>query len=285
MKYIDYKERKTQGTFNFPVAFYHQTPKSPRYEMQYHWHTYYEIIHIVSGSFYLNLDNEIRTYHPGDVIFVSDGMLHGGSPNECVYECILFDLQMLMKENHICAKELRSILDHKIRIHPFLSENCCRILPTIQQLSRTLSSKKTGYEFMVQGYLFQLLGIILEEHLYEEPEESTVLERFDSMKKVLEYIGNNYTNSITLDQLSKIAGMNPRYFCRYFKSMTDRTPIDYLNYYRIECACEMLSTKDISLKEAAISCGFNDESYFIRIFRKYKGITPKQFMKAEFEIQ
>ncbi|MBQ8823528.1 MAG: helix-turn-helix transcriptional regulator [Lachnospiraceae bacterium] len=282
MKYIDYKERKTQGRFNFPVAFYHQTPKSPRYEMQYHWHTYYEIIHIVSGSFHLNLDNEIRTYYPGDVIFVSDGMLHGGSPSDCVYECILFDMQMLFKENHACSKELRNILDHKIRIHSFLSEGSKRILPVVQALSHTLSSKRYGYEFMVQGYLYQLLGIILEEQLYEEPDTFAVLERFTSMKKVLEYISDNYYSNITLDTLSKIAGMNPRYFCRYFKSMTDRTPIDYLNYYRIECACEMLSTKDITLKEAAISCGFNDESYFIRTFRKYKGITPKQFMKMDF---
>ena len=135
---------------------------------------------------------------------------------------------------------------------------------------------------MVQGYLFQLLGTILEEHLYEEPSGSALLERFSSMKNVLEYIGDNYAGNITLDTLSKIAGMNPKYFCRYFKSMTDRTPIDYLNYYRIECACEMLSTKDITLKEAAISCGFNDESYFIRTFRKYKGITPKQFMMMKY---
>ncbi len=282
MKYIDYKEKKTQGTFNFPVAFYHQTPKSPRYEMQYHWHTYYEIIHILSGSFHLNLDNEIRTYYPGDVIFVSDGMLHGGSPNECVYECILFDIQMLLKENHVCARELRDILDHKIKIHSLLSEHCCRILPIIQQLSEALSSKKTGYEFMVQGYLFQLLGTILENHLYEESAEVATGERFSSMKRVLEYINENYANNITLDTLSRIAGMNSRYFCRYFKGMTDRTPIDYLNYYRIECACEMLSTKDISIKEAAISCGFNDESYFIRTFRKYKGITPKQFMMMKY---
>lgn len=282
MKYIDYKERKTQGTFNFPVAFYHQTPKSPRYEMQYHWHTYYEIIHIVSGSFHLNLDNEIRTYHGGDVILVSDGMLHGGSPCDCVYECILFDMQMLFKENHACAKVLRSVLDHKIRIHSFLSQGSGRILPLVQELSQTLASKKIGYEFMVQGYLYQLLGIILEEQLYEEPEDASCPERFSPMKKVLEYISDNYQNNITLENLSKVAGMNPRYFCRYFKSMTDRTPIDYLNYYRIECACEMLSTKNITLKEAAISCGFNDESYFIRTFRKYKGITPKQFMKANF---
>lgn len=282
MKYIDYKERKTQGTFNFPVAFYHQTPKSPRYEMQYHWHTYYEIIHIVSGSFHLNLDNEIRTYQAGDVILVSDGMLHGGSPNDCVYECILFDMQMLYKENHACSKVLRNILDHKIRIQSFLSQGSDSILSIVQQLSQTLASKKPGYEFMVQGFLYQILGIILEEQLYEEPKDALFLERFSSMKKVLEYISDNYQNNITLEALSRIAGMNPRYFCRYFKGMIDRTPIDYLNYYRIECACEMLSTRDITLKEAAISCGFNDESYFIRTFRKYKGTTPKQFMKAGF---
>ena len=88
--------------------------------------------------------------------------------------------------------------------------------------------------------------------------------------------------NISLDDLSRIAGMNPKYFCRYFRSLTGRTPIDYLNYYRIECASEMLSTKDITIREVAISCGFNDESYFIKTFNKYKGITPKQFMKSPF---
>ncbi len=82
--------------------------------------------------------------------------------------------------------------------------------------------------------------------------------------------------------LARIAGMNPKYFCRYFRSMTGRTPIDYLNYYRVECACEMLSTKDISVKETAISCGFSDESYFVKTFRKYKNTTPKQFTRKEF---
>ena len=96
------------------------------------------------------------------------------------------------------------------------------------------------------------------------------------------FISDNYSNNISLDDLSRIAGMNPKYFCRYFRSLTGRTPIDYLNYYRIECASEMLSTKDITIREVAISCGFNDESYFIKTFNKYKGITPKQFMKSPF---
>ncbi len=284
MKYIEYKEQRIQGTFNFPIAFYHQTPISPRYYMTWHWHTHYEIIQILSGSFQLTLDSDTNVYQAGDVIFISDGALHGGKPYDgCIYDCVVFDLGILMKDNHACAKTIHDIMNHKIRIHTHVSEQCPDICPVVDKLCRALSEKKTGYEFMTQGYLYQLIGTILENNLYEENSTSAAeSERLNSIKSVLAYISEYYYNNISLDTLAKIAGMNPKYFCRYFRGMTERTPIDYLNYYRIECACEMLSTKDISIKEAAISCGFNDESYFIKTFHKYKGITPKQFIKAEF---
>ena len=285
MKYLDYKEQRQQGTFNFPIAFYHEVPHSPRYYMPYHWHRHYEIIRIISGAFHLTLNNDTRIYHEGDVIFITDGTLHGGNPQDhtCVYDCIVFDLQILLQDNHACSKNIHDIMDHKITIHNLLSERSPAVLPIVDNLTLALSGKKTGYEFMTQGYLYQLIGTILEEHLYEEDVKDIKAARhLNSIKNVLAYIAENYDSSISLDNLAKIAGMNPKYFCQYFRSMTDRTPIDYLNYYRIECACEMLSTKDISIKETAISCGFNDESYFIKTFHKYKGITPKQFMKAEF---
>lgn len=285
MKYLDYKEQRQQGTFNFPIAFYHEVPHSPRYYMPYHWHRHYEIIRIISGAFHLTLNNDTRIYHEGDVIFITDGTLHGGNPQDhtCVYDCIVFDLQILLQDNHACSKNIHDIMDHKITIHNLLSERSPAVLPIVDNLTLALSGKKTGYEFMTQGYLYQLIGTILEEHLYEEDVKDIKAARhLNSIKNVLAYIAENYDSSISLDNLAKIAGMNPKYFCQYFRSMTERTPIDYLNYYRIECACEMLSTKDISIKETAISCGFNDESYFIKTFHKYKGITPKQFMKAEF---
>ena len=283
MKYIDYKEKKLQGTFNFPIAFYHETPRSPRYYMPYHWHTHYELIRILSGSFQLMINNETRVYKEGDVIFVTDGDLHGGTPMNCIYDCIVFDIQILLKDNHACAKIIHGIMDHKIIIHKLLSEHSQSVLPIVDNLCNSLAGKKTGYEFMTQGYLYQLLGTILEEHLYtEDISDGIAMEHLNSIKNVLAHISDNYYNNINLDNLAKIAGMNPKYFCRYFKSMTDKTPIDYLNYYRVESACEMLSTKNISIKEVAISCGFNDESYFIKIFRKYKGTTPKQYVKQNY---
>jgi len=284
MKYIEYREAKEQGTFNFPIAFYHQTHHSPRYHMQYHWHTHFEIIRIISGSFHLTLDNETRVMQPDDCVLVTGGTLHGGVPHgDCVYECVLFDLQTLAQHNHVCAKTVRDILSHQMTISPFLTDCCPHVLPVVQQLCSALSSRRTGYEFATQGYLYMLLSVILENHLYEENvRDQGTAGRLSSLKNVLTYISENYANPISLDNLSRIAGMNPKYFCRYFKSMTERTPIDYVNYYRIESACEMLSTRNISIKEAAISCGFNDESYFIKTFHKYKGITPKQFMKTTF---
>ncbi len=283
MKYIDYQEHRQHGTFNFPIAYYHENPRTPRYHMTYHWHTSYEIIYIRQGSFNLTLDGETQTYNDGDVIFISDGMLHGGTPNDCVYDCVVFDLQMLLKDNNACSKMVQDIIQHKIIINTYLSDSDKSIADIIHTLCYELSGKSEGYEFQVQGLLYILFGEIISKKLYTKKNiDNITSERLNSIKEVLSYISDNYTNNITLDNLAHIAGMNPKYFCRYFKSMTDRTPIDYLNYYRIECACEMLSTKDLSIREVAISCGFNDESYFIKTFNKYKNITPKQYVKREF---
>ena len=91
MKYIDYKEHKQHGTFNFPIAYYRENPRTPRYLMQYHWHPEYEIVHIISGSFEIMVNNNPVLCREGDVILLTDGFLHGGTPHDCVYEGVIFD--------------------------------------------------------------------------------------------------------------------------------------------------------------------------------------------------
>ena len=66
---------------------------------------------------------------------------------------------------------------------------------------------------------------------------------------MLEYIELNYQSPITLEDLSRLAGMSSKYFCRFFRAVIHRTPIDYLNYYRIERACYLMAAEDISVTE------------------------------------
>lgn len=281
MKYFDYKENKQHGTFDFPIEFYHVSPNHPRYHMPYHWHPECEIIRILEGEFSMTINDEKIIAKRGDIIFIHDGMAHGGTPYDCIYECIVFDLKLLLKQNHACTKQIHDIIDQNKLIQTILPNNIKGITYCCDVLFESMKLKDVGYEFTTQGSLYYLIGDILKYELYINKPKSTkrTQERMLQFKKVLSLIETEYSKQLTLYDLSKTAGMSPKYFCRFFSEMTTKTPIEYLNYYRIESACEQLLTTDYSITEIALNCGFNDSSYFIKLFKKYKNITPKQFIK------
>ena len=281
MKYFDYKEQKQHGTFDFPIAFYHVTPEHPRYNMPYHWHTECEIIRILEGEFLLIINDEKILATKGDIIFIHDGMFHGGTPNNCIYECIVFDIKILLKQNHACTKQIQDIINQKKIIGPLISTDIEGLKTCCDTLFESMRSMKTGYEFLTQGSLYYLIGLVLRFNLYKSKNKTNkrTQEKTLHFKNVLSLIETEYQSPLTLEDLSKAAGMAPKYFCRFFSEMTNKTPIEYLNYYRIESACEQLLTTDYSITEVALNCGFNDASYFIKMFKKHKGITPKQYIK------
>ena len=110
MNFFDYKENKQHGRFDFPLEFYHVSPENPRYNMPYHWHTECEIIKIIKGEFLIILDDKKVLAKENDIIFVNGGILHGGTPKDCIYECIVFDMKSLFKENSSCTKKSTRLL-------------------------------------------------------------------------------------------------------------------------------------------------------------------------------
>lgn len=279
MKYFDYREDKKQGTSEFPVAFYHVESSHSYYQMPYHWHPEYEILRILDGSFQLTIDGHLLTAKKNDILFIQGGTLHGGIPDNCIYECIVFDMRLLLSNNKLCNKQIQQLMHHELSITLKLPEEPTSLKKIIHELFLSMREKKSGYEYVTQGALYAMLGIIFEAQLVQEnasqPSVSSLqIKRF---KDVLNYIEDHYFEQISLDDMSRIAGLSPRYFCRFFRKMTQSTPTEYLNYYRIECACEQLIEMQSSITEVALGCGFNDISYFIKAFHKAKGLTPKQY--------
>ena len=135
-------------------------------------------------------------------------------------------------------------------------------------------------KFIFVSHLFAFFGELDAHNFYQNPSEDSMhyLRLSDSIKPALSYIENHFSENISLDDLARTAGFNKRYFCKIFKSLTTKTPIEYLNLYRINIAKKMLlDNSTISVSEVAYACGYNDSAYFIRIFKKTLNTTPAKF--------
>ncbi len=278
MKYLDYREDKLQGTFDFPVAFYHVESNHPRYQMPCHWHPEYEILRILEGSFHITVDGHSHTAYQGDILFIQGGTLHGGIPEDCVYECIVFDLRLLLSNNKVCNQPLQQLLRHDTTINLKLPKEPV-LVQSVNDLYEALNAHQTGYEFYAQAALYKLFGLMNELQLLQinTNQTSVAAIQIKRFKDVLSYIEEHYTEPLSLDDMAQVANLSPRYFCRFFRKMTQYTPTEYLNYFRIECACEQLADSHNTITDVALNCGFNDISYFIKAFHKAKGVTPKQY--------
>lgn len=98
--------------------------------------------------------------------------------------------------------------------------------------------------------------------------------------KVCEYIEKNFEEPIKLSDVSQLVNMSESAFSHFFKKKTGYTFIDYLTNLRIARACQMLTETTHTVAEICYSCGFNNLSNFMRIFKKKKGSTPNEYRSA-----
>jgi len=96
---------------------------------------------------------------------------------------------------------------------------------------------------------------------------------------IFSYTFSNYQKPITLAQIADIANMNASSFCRYFKQHTRRSYIDFLNEYRIQKACGLLSDPNCSIAQVAFDVGYTNLSNFNRQFRRVMKDTPSKYRK------
>ncbi len=279
MQALGYREHKERGTFEFPLEFYHVDSSHPQYVMPFHWHMEYEIIRILEGEFDVVLDDSRYNAKAGDIVLITDGVLHAGTPHDCVYECIVFDCRIITQGDEVSKNYMRRITAHNYEIQNYFEKEENEIHNIVWSMFDALKEKGVAYELIVTGELFRLFGSILNKGKYTKNEKTDSRKWAVQIKRALAIMEESYGGLITLEQLSKAAGMSPKYFCSFFHKLTDKSPMEYLNHYRIEQACNQLTQEDATITEVAFRCGFNDLSYFIKTFRRYKGMTPKQYEK------
>ena len=278
-------EKKKHGTPSFPLQYYYVDKYYSQYVMPPHWHNEFEIIRVSGGTLRLHINNAEYLLESGDIAFVGCGALHRGEPTGAVYECCVFDLNMLLRRTEdIISPFILTLISGEKSVAALQNGQSSEISDAVVSLFGVLKEKSEYYELAVYSALFRIFS---ELYRLGQIENSFISKRTnhrsDVITELLKYVENNYKEQITLKQLSYISGLNEKYICRLFSEYTNRTPIDYINNLRIENACREMTVNRKTVTEAAFESGFNDLSYFSRTFKKYKGTTAKRFLNEKYK--
>ena len=123
-----------------------------------------------------------------------------------------------------------------------------------------------------QSIFFYLCSLILESCCTDENENKNV-------KMIKGYIARHLTEDISLSAVAELTHFAPQYVCALFKKHTGMTLTDYQNRERIKEAREMMISTDNELSAIAEACGFASYNYFLRVFKKMSGVTPREYRK------
>lgn len=283
-----FKESKVHGSTMFPLYVYTDEHINSKSSLYYHWHEEIEIIYAEKGEFLLNIDTASINVKEGDCCFINSESLHsayGINNKDSVHHAIVFDLNILSSSIYdYCQSKFIDPLLNKQYLFPMYirPEADCniKIINQVKEIISSYTEKETGWELDIKSSLLKIISLMASNNKFIIKENLLISKdsyKIQLIKRVINYIHLNYHKKIYIEDMAKEINMNREYFCRFFKSVTGRTPVDYINYYRIEQAAKLINTQDKKILDVSLQVGFENFSYFIKKFKEYKKCTPSRF--------
>lgn len=271
------------GSAGFPCAGYLDCYHRSSYP--WHWHDELEIAYVTQGEVTALVPEAQIPLAPGEGIFLNRSVLHAYSavaeshlPNLLFLPSLLYGSQ----ESIFRKKYMNPLLSSSRLTHVILKPNVAwqaDVLNRASEVFALLQEKDFGYEFRVRAALSEALLLLLRHTSCEadaSPQTQTENERLRTM---LRFIRQHYCEPIRIEQIAASANVSRRECMRCFQKGIRTSPIQYVIDLRIQKARRLLSETALPLSDIGASCGFSDQSYFIKTFRERSGLSPSAFRK------
>ena len=264
----------------FPIIIntHSRLSDSKGYPTAYSWHEQLEVIYVTSGRLICECDFIRYECGEGDIVIINPCEAHviRYLDRPSYYLCLMVDPSLYSGRGDISGvKYIQPMSDRRVRFHNLITDNP-KAKSALIKLFEEYESAAPAYEMAVKGHLLCFLSELFRSELDEGGTRHTQ-SNSGSISPALRYVSEHYTEEVSLDSLSAACCMNRSYFCRRFKEITGRTPIAYVNEYRLTKARSLLASDESSVSEIATECGFSDSNYFSRLFTKCYGISPLKF--------
>ena len=157
-------------------------------------------------------------------------------------------------------------------------KNCAEIRGILDRIVATDPEKSGAGRLKVFGLMAEFFAWLLENGVEtgRSSSDEDILHYYSVIEPAIRMIRDEYSTHFTVDTLACACNISKFHFCRIFKSIMGVTSIQYLNAYRLKLADTLLANTDLQIGEIATMTGFEDASYFARIYKKQFGRSPKQ---------
>lgn len=243
-----------------------------------HSHQAVEIIKIHSGKISFYTGEKWIELDSGTNIFVNSGRPHCIKPIE---KSKITYIQFYLSEYYTYRSQddLRYIdeyISYKKSKPYFIFPSYSEASETLERVFSELMQKNDGYEMYTQGGILQIIAYLRRNGVLSQ-EKSDVKCKMLTLLPIIQYIDENYSNPMNIDELSSLIFYTRYSLCRLFKNVTGGTVVDYINFVRLQKATEMMINSSSSILEIALNCGFNSVQYFNKTFKKHFGCTPNKY--------
>ena len=226
-----------------------------------HWHTEHELVHIVSGSAEIMVNNTLYAITSGGSVFISSEDVHYiRSAEGSIVSVIKLDSDLL-----------KPVAGRYTLASPII-ENSYPVYEVSREIKRELEHNEKNC-----GIIADCLALKLAAEIFRSEKTLKRSELHDSSdtryKELLRLISERYA-FITFEEAAGFMCLSQPYFSKYFHRLSGMTFTRYLNIVKVSAASEMLSERKMSVTEIAAACGFGTIRSFNRVFRELTGTSP-----------
>ncbi|MBO7745847.1 helix-turn-helix domain-containing protein [Paenibacillus sp. MWE-103] len=236
-----------------------------------HGHDFVELLYVRSGKAVHRVNDKTFRAGAGDAFVIQAGDTHAFEPITPYFEWI--DCMFLPA---FVDYDVRSLLSSR----KYFSGDGMETDYLMQAMLREYEEKKPAYLTKLRGYMLALLaelGRQIEQRadLYYGSRKKTRL-----LQEAVEYVHLHHRDKITLDDAAAKLGISRSTLSRLFRSHANDSFAGFVNAYRLERSGRLLRAGDLSVRDAALECGFADGKHFRTLFRRRFGMTPGEFRRA-----
>ena len=253
-----------------------------------HSHDCNEIVFVLSGSGITRVNEHCFPIIKGDLYIMNVDDIHAyESQNKLSFVNVMFKNELFSPDELYELHQFPSYstlfeknsdsLSKKYSLVPPYSEKVEQLMNTIE---KELKEKRIGWQIAARAAFMDFMVFILR-CISNRPNVGAAEKPrpLDGVSRVVDFIHLHYHHKLTLAQLAKVGGISVNYLGELFKKETGMTVFEYIGKLRVDKARAEIDNTSRGLSEIAVSLGFYDSSYFCRSFRKYTGLSPREYEK------